>query len=241
MLAAALAAAAVLQAGRLVEAPPATQIVRPCWCSRIFRSPPTGRRRYFQQTLTDLTDLTREIGEHARRQARTDSLARVASPVFHERCAIPRTDQRDGSRDRRMDRRRFDWNDARTDKFRCGPYPTPPRLISPSGRMDGPLRQGSPRSLSANICRFPACSHLPEDSRRKSVDFEHGDIAQAAQCWQEATGRIHLLRVCVSRRCSPICQQRRAGFREHLQRRLVWRQRRVCPAFEPDPHARDRE
>ena len=86
MFAAALAAAAVLQAGRLVEAPAGKRrSQRHCSCNKIFRSLPTGHPGYFQQTLSDLTSLSMDsAAKSAGTKIGSGRLARVAVPILHD-------------------------------------------------------------------------------------------------------------------------------------------------------------
>ena len=88
---------------------------------------------------------------------------------------------------------------------------------------------------------FPSLFSFAGGLTKEVGEFRHGASRIAAGCRRPAPRRVHLLRIHISRRSSPVRRSGRAGLRQHFQRRMVWRQRRLRAAPEPDAHARHRK
>ena len=164
LLAAALAAAAVLQAGRLVEAPPAKADRAALLVQQNIPVSAEWTPAYLQQTLNELTQLTvKSVSRRLRGENRSDRLARVARAVLHQRSAIPRR------RSATMARATKTWTVAgsigTSSQRRRGRTDSPVQLRrtgQPHRRLDRAATTRSISCPSASICRFPACFPSPE-------------------------------------------------------------------------------
>ena len=162
---------------------PRRRIVRHCWCSRIFRSQPNWTPAYFQQTLNELTELTREVCQPAARQRKSILIVWPESPApFFTNDPRFREAVSEMARDTKT------WTVAgaigtssaagsgRTDFARVQLR----RIGQPQRRLDRALRQGASRALrriSAVSQPVFLCRRLDQGSRRVSARR----LAQAAR------------------------------------------------------------
>ena len=150
LLLAAVTAAAVLQAGRLVDAPAIPADRSALLVQQNVPVDENWTRDTFQSTLHDLIDLSVKSDSsryviffntnhrYARgyRQAGSDRVAGIPCPIFYQRSSFSQSGQRNGTRNTQLDR---DWSrrqQAANGQWRYFPGFQLRRIDRPHGAMD---------------------------------------------------------------------------------------------------------
>ena len=158
MLAAALAAAAVLQAGRLVDAPPAMADHAALLVQQNIPVSAEWTPAYYASTLHDLSQLTVD-SVTAHPQTKFDLIVWPESPSpFYTNDPQFRATLSDMARATKTWIVAGSIGISASQSPQDGPTYNSAALVSPSRRLDRPLRQSSSRSLRRIPCHSPASS-----------------------------------------------------------------------------------
>ncbi len=172
LLIASLAAAAVLQAGRLVDAPALPADHAALLVQENIPVDENWTRDTFERTLRELTDLSVKTSHYsslhplvvtAKCYPGFDRVAGISCAFLHERSAVSRSGERDGSRHADLggdgrDRKCAGDARRRSRLRRCSTRPRWSARLAIGRRVTTKCIS----CLSENICRSPSCLRLPE-------------------------------------------------------------------------------
>ncbi len=209
MLAAALAAAAVLQAGRLVDAPPAMADRAALLVQQNIPVSADWTPAYYASTLHDLSQLTvNSVTAHP--QTKFDLIVWPESPSpFYTNDPQFRATLSDMARVTKAWTVAGSIGTSASQSPQDAPSYQLRRARQPHRRLHRPLRQSSSRSLR-RILAVPERVLLRRRTHQRSRRLRPRRIPISTRCRRPAPRRFHLLRIHLSRRGPTVRQPGRA-------------------------------